>query len=308
MIDHRLHMLQMVAHYGTITAAAEAMRYTPSTVSHQIGRLARELEVTLLEQQGRRVRLTSAARNLLVHVETMDAQWQRARAELDIHTEKVRGTLTLCGFSTAASVLLPATMSSLGTEFPDLSTHAIEAQPVECYDLLLSGEADVAVVMITAETPPRSDPRFTQKHLIEDPLDLLVPHGHPLAGRAGVSLRELSDEPWIIGRPGGTYHHLVTNACVAAGFTPEVAHYADEWETGTALVAAGFGVCLVSRLARWPDQHPVVRIPLRGEHTPARQIAVVTKAGAETRRTLHFALSSLSETASALTESLAVGP
>ena len=164
------------------------------------------------------MRLTSAARNLLVHVETMDAQWQRARAELDIHTEKVRGTLTLCGFSTAASVLLPATMSSLGTEFPDLSTHAIEAQPVECYDLLLSGEADVAVVMITAETPSRSDPRFTQKHLIEDPLDLLVPHGHPLAGRAGVSLRELSDEPWIIGRPGVTYHHLVTNACVAAGF------------------------------------------------------------------------------------------
>ena len=52
MIDHRLHMLQMVAHYGTITAAAEAMRYTPSTVSHQIGRLARELEVLCWSSRG----------------------------------------------------------------------------------------------------------------------------------------------------------------------------------------------------------------------------------------------------------------
>ena len=304
MIDNRLHMLQMIAHHGTVTGAAEAMRYTPSTVSHQVRRLSRELGVTLLEQHGRRVRLTSAARNLLVHVEKMDAQWEQAVAELDIHTEKILGTLAMCGFSTAASVLLPETMRALEAEFPDLTTHVIEAQPVECYDLLLSGEADVAVVVVTAATPPRSDSRFTQNHLIEDPLDLLVPQGHPLAGRSSVSLKELADQSWIVGRPGGTYHHLVVSACVGAGFTPEVAHYADEWETGTALVAAGFGVCLVSRLARWPDQHPVVRIPLRGEHTPARQVAVVTRAGAESRCTIRFALSSLSETARSLMESL----
>lgn len=76
----------------------------------------------------------------------------------------------------------------------------------------------------------------------------------------------------------------------AAGFTPTAAHYADEWETGTALVAAGFGVCLVSRLARWPDHHPVVRIPVRGANAPTRRIAAVTRAGAESRRTIRHAL------------------
>lgn len=297
-------MLQMVAHHGTVTGAAAALHYTPSTVSHQIKQLSRELKVPLLQQEGRRVRLTPPAKTLLRHVEKMSAQWEQARADLETSTDTVTGSLSLCGFSTAASVLLPRAMTALNTEFPELNTHMIEAVPSECYDLLRAGEADIGIVVLTSSTPPRSDPRFDQRHLIDDPLDLMVPLEHPLAHRSRVSLAETASESWIVGRPGSTYHQLVMGSCAGAGFTPDVAHYADEWETGTALVAAGFGVCLVSRLAQWPDNHPVTRIPLRGVHTPTRRVVAATKAGAQTRRTISLVLTVLSETADSLMATL----
>ncbi|MDS1269786.1 LysR substrate-binding domain-containing protein [Lipingzhangella sp. LS1_29] len=297
MIDHRLQMLRMIGHHGTVTAAAQALNYTPSTVSQQIKQLSRELGVPLLTHHGREIRLTPAARTLLRHADTLFAQWEQARAELDTHTDEITGTLGLCGFSTAASALLPPTMAALGERYPRLHTRVIEAEPTECYDLVLSSTADLAVVVVTPTTPPLSDPRFDQRHLIDDPLDLLVPLDHALAGRSEVALAEAATEPWIVARPGTTYHQLVMTACASAGFTPHIVHDANEWETGTALVARGFGVCLVSRLARWSDHHPVVRIPLRGDPTPTRRVLAVTSAGAATRRPLAYALEVLADTA-----------
>lgn len=54
-------------------------------------------------------------------------------------------TLGLCGFSTAASFLLPPTMRVLDERFPQLQTQTIEAEPGKCFDDLLSGDADVGI-------------------------------------------------------------------------------------------------------------------------------------------------------------------
>ena len=307
MIDGRLTMLGMIARHGTVTAAAEALHYSPSTVSQQVKQLAQELGVQLLEHRGRYVRLTPAAEILLSHVEVMAAEWEQARADLDAYVDSTSGTLTLCGFSTAASVLLPKAMQAMNQEFPHLATRTIEAEPSRCYDLVLAGDADLGVIVVTSSTPPRSQGRFSQHFLIDDPLDLMVPQGHPLAARGSASLADAAAEKWIVGRPGSTYHQLVMASCASAGFTPEVAHYSDEWETGTALVSAGFGVCVVSRLSRWSDLHPVVRIPLTGEHTPSRRIAAVTRTGADNRRTIRYALNALSAEAQRLMVELESG-
>ncbi|WP_068255500.1 LysR family transcriptional regulator [Janibacter corallicola] len=300
MIDVRLRMLEMVARHGTVTGGAEALQYSPSTVSQRIGQLAQELRVDLLERHGRNVRLTPAALTLLEHVDVMSREWERARADLDAYADSVQGVLTVCGFSTAASVLLPPVMRSLVHRYPHMDTRMVEAEPAECYDLVLAGEADVGVVVVTASTPPRTEGRFAQHHLLEDPLDLVVPQDHPLAGKRSASIVEAAGEDWIIGCPGSTYHQLVTASCAAAGFTPNIAHHADEWETGIALVSAGFGVCVVSRLSRWPDLHPVARIPLSGENSPSRRIAAVTRAGAQRRRPVAHALAELARVAEEL--------
>lgn len=307
MIDNRLTMLSMIARHGTVTAAAEALRYSPSTVSHQVKQLAAELGVPLLEQRGRNIRLTPAAQSLLGHVEVMNAEWERALADIDAFSTSVTGSITLCAFSTAASILLPQTMRALNAEFPNLATQTIEAEPAECYDLLLAGDVDLGIVAVTTDAPAGGDDRFSQQFLIDDPLDLMVPLDHHLADRSSVSIADAREETWILGRPGTTYHQLVVANCASAGFAPRIGHFANDWNTGTALVHDGFGVCVASRLSRSQDLHPVQRIPLTGEHAPTRHIAAVTRAGAEERQSIRFTLDLLARETQSVMERLGRG-
>ncbi|MGW3469624.1 LysR family transcriptional regulator [Saccharopolyspora sp. NPDC000995] len=300
MIDSRLRMLQLVAKHGTVTAAAQALHYTPSAVSYQLRQLAAELGVELVVPQGRRIRLTSAARALLRHAELLFAQWERAQADLAALADEPGGTVTLCGFSTAATHLLPPAAAELRDSFPNLRVRLIEAEPARCFDLLLAGDADLALVIVTADTPPLSDSRFDQLPLLDDPLDLVTPAGHPLAARPVVTLADAANESWIVGRPDSTYHHLVITACMAAGFSPDIAHYADEWDTGTAMVAHGFGVILVPRLARLHREWPVARIRLHGEPTPARRILAVTRSGGRANRTIARVHEAITKTAAGI--------
>ncbi|WP_234386549.1 LysR family transcriptional regulator, partial [Streptomyces sp. ERV7] len=78
----KLHILRTLRDRGTVTATAEALLMTPSAVSQQLTNLAKQLGVTLLEADGRRVRLTDAAHLVLRHAEAVFAQLERADAEL----------------------------------------------------------------------------------------------------------------------------------------------------------------------------------------------------------------------------------
>lgn len=297
MIDHRLHVLRVVASKGTVTAAARALGYTPSAVSHQLRGLARDLGVILLEPDGRGVRLTVAARILLERADEMYARWEQIRGELAQTQHERVGTLRLCGFSTASAALLPQVAAQVRRTHPHCTVRIIEADPDDCFDLLLTGHADVAVVVAVPSLPPSADPRFDQQPLLDDPLDLLVPADHPLAARTCVLLSETSDEPWILDRPGRPLHQLAQAACSAAGFTPAIAHEATGWETGAALVEAGLGVALIPRLARLPGGYQVVRVPLRGDPAPARRILTGVRRGSRRQPVIATALAALEDVA-----------
>jgi DNA-binding transcriptional LysR family regulator len=180
---------------------------------------------------------------------------------------------------------------------PSCTVRIVEADPLECFDLLLADDADIAVVVATPSLPPTVDPRFDQQPLLDDPLELLVPASHPLASRRSVLLRQAADEPWIMDRPGRPYHQLVLSACAAAGFTPAVAHESTEWDTGAALVGEGLGVALVPRLARLPPGYPIARVPLRGNPTPARHIVTCVRRGSRNQYAIAVALDALAEIA-----------
>ncbi|MGO1974940.1 MAG: LysR family transcriptional regulator [Propionibacteriaceae bacterium] len=297
MIDRRLHVLRVVAAQGTVTAAAQALNYTPSAVSHQLRALSRDLGVTLVEPDGRRVRLTAAGRILLGHADELYARWEEIRAELLASDPAHVGTLRLCGFSTAVAALLPQVAARVREVHPRCTVRIIEADPSECFGLLLAGQADVAVVVAMSSLPPKSDPRFDQESLLEDPLDLLVPDDHELAGRESVLLSEAADEPWILDRPGRPLHQLVQAACAAAGFSPSVAHEISEWDAGAALVDAGLGVSLIPRLAQLPAGHRITRVPLRGDPTPARHLLTGIRRGSGRQPVTATALAALQEIA-----------
>lgn len=295
MIDPRLHVLRVLAERGTVTAAATALQYTPSAVSHQLRTLARDLGVTLLEPDGRGLRLTTAGQVLLERVDGLFAHWEEINADLARSATGHAGTVGLCGFSTAAAALLPYAAARVRAAHPLAVVRIIEADPVECFDLLLTGGADVAVVVSIPSLPPMHDPRFDQAPLLEDPLDLLVSDDHPLAARPSVSLADAAAEPWILDRPGRPYRQLVQAACATAGFSPAIAHEAAEWETGAALVDAGLGVALVPRLAHLPSGYRITRVPLHGDPSPVRQVLSGIRGGSGRQPVVATALEALAE-------------
>lgn len=280
MIDlRRLRVLRAVYHHGTVTGAAEALHLTPSAVSQQIRQLARDLGVTLLEPEGRRVRLTSAAHVLLDHADALSTRWERAVSDLAHHTEGEAGPLRMAGYPTGVATLLAPAAARLRRSHPDLAVSVLEAETGACFDMLLGGDADLAVFVPDPAYPPADDRRFEQRVLMDDPQDLLVPADHPLAARSGVELADTALDDWITADTSCNHSWIVQVACAAAGFTPRIAHRATDWVGATALVAYGMGVALVPRLLPIAADYPVARVRLHGAAAPSRSILTAMRSG-----------------------------
>lgn len=296
MIDlRRLHVLRAVSHYGTVTAAAKALHLSPSAASQQIRQLAKELEVTLLEPQGRNVRLTAAAHILLSHADAIEARWRRAETELYATGTEPGGQLRLCGFSTAIATLLAPATEQLHVRYPAINVQLREANASECFDQLFSGDADVAVVESNLDSPPLDDIRFDQQALFNDPFDVVVSADHPLADLETISLEKTAREAWILGLPASASRQHVLAACSNAGFSPSIAHEASEWPVVAALVAHRLGIALIPRLAELPPHLPLTRIPIVGPHTPFRHFLSCTRRGEREHPTIAAILSAIDE-------------
>src|SRR3954465_5642252 len=198
MIDlRRLRVLRAVAHYGTITAAAQSLHFTTSAASQQIRQPGRELDITLLEPHGRKVRLTPAAHRLLEHADAIEARWEQAEIDLRTAGDEPAGLLRLCGIPTAVAMLLAPAVGPLRARYPRLAVHIREVEQQAGYDLLFDGSVDLAVLEATPDNPPAGDPRFDQRPLVDDVFDLVVPSAHPLAGRPRARLAEGASAGWI---------------------------------------------------------------------------------------------------------------
>ncbi|MFH9068142.1 LysR family transcriptional regulator [Streptomyces alboflavus] len=279
----KLQILRTLDERGTVTATARALLMTPSAVSQQLSNLAKQVGVPLLEAHGRRVRLTGAARLLLVHADAVLAQLERADAELAAYAKGEAGEVRVGAFSTAVPALVVPAVRALRADHPGISVRVREAEAGAAYELLAAGDVDLAL-SLAAQAPRGRDGRFTRVTLLADPLDVALPLDHPLARADALRLADLADEPWIFGG-SGPWSEITRAACEAAGFVPEQAHSAAGWEAILAMVGAGMGVALVPRmagagasgragvamreLAERPHRHVVAAVRRGAEGSPA---------------------------------------
>ncbi|MGF0171537.1 LysR family transcriptional regulator [Streptomyces sp. Marseille-Q5077] len=235
----KLQILRTLRERGTVTATAEALRMTPSAVSQQLTNLARQVGVPLLEAQGRRVRLTDAARLVLRHAEAVFEQLERADAELAAYVHGEVGEVRVGAFSTAVPALVVPAVRALRQTHPGVTVRVREAEAQEAYELLAGGEVDLAL-SLAAQAPTVGDARFTRVTLLADPLDVALPPGHRLAQAEQVRLADLAAEEWIFGG-SGPWSDITRGACEAAGFSPRQGHSAAGWTAILAMVEAGMG-------------------------------------------------------------------
>jgi DNA-binding transcriptional LysR family regulator len=276
---HRLSVLREVARAGSFAGAAAVLHHTPSAVSQQIAALERGAGAVLVQRSTRGVTLTDAGRVLLATADAIHAELQVAGKQLRALQAGGPQALTVVTFPSAGEPLLaPALTATAGSGQPAEVT-VIEAEPDEALGSVRDGRADLALVYHFHTPPPPRGWRAaagpgTYTALVADHLRLLVPAGHPLAGRPAVSLAEFAAERWIHG--WGEVGGVLDMLAAVSGFQPRVAARSSDYRFMSALVGAGVGVALVPGLALTgrPDVRaiPITPQPTRyvGAYLPKR--------------------------------------
>ncbi|MFB8024197.1 LysR family transcriptional regulator [Streptomyces sp. NPDC056465] len=287
----RLRALHAVSVHGSVAGAATALGYTASAVSQQITKLERETRTTLLERRGRGVALTEEALHLASTAQRLLAIVEQAETTLEQRRGQPTGRLSIAAFASAARGLLPGVLAELGREHPALDARLTEVDPHLSVDLVAKGVVDLAVAHDWDISPLPAPEGLAQAVLGEDRCDLLVPQGHPLAGRQAVRREELASERWVCQPPGTVCHDWLLRTLRAAGCEPDIRHQAEENHTQLALVAAGLGVAMMPRLGRGPLPEGVVAVHL--DPVPVRRLYALWRTEAARRPAIIAAVATL---------------
>ena len=92
---------------------------------------------------------------------------------------------------------------------------------------------------------PTSDERFLCTPVWRQDLVVIVPKGHPLAGRGTVALRETLPYPQIVFAEGTGLRRVIRQMFREIGGQPVIAYEVQEDQVVAGLVAHGFGIAVV---------------------------------------------------------------
>ncbi|MFF0818016.1 LysR substrate-binding domain-containing protein [Rhodococcus sp. NPDC003318] len=256
----RLRVLRELADRGTVAAAADALSLTPSAVSQQLKILAREAGVQILEPDGRRLRLTDAGHALVLRADDVLAALDRATAEMASYAGSPRGRVRLAMFSSGAALLLPGVLATIAELGVEVEANDVDEPASEVPRLL--ADFDVVVTHRDERAPALVSPRVRYEPFLREPIDLVLPPGHPLADRPHVELVDLADENWISVRGGFPVDDVLQSVAAATGMQPRVVQRINDFRVIENLVHAGIGVALMPRYV--PTHHSVVSKRLTG--------------------------------------------
>lgn len=292
----RLRILREFADRGTIGAVAEALSMTPSAVSQQLKVLTREAGVTLLEPSGRRVRLTDAGHALVVRADEVLAALDRAIAEMAHYRGSPRGQVRVAAFPSGGALLLPHVLPAMAGSGVEIVAGDEDVPPHETPRLL--ADYDIVLTHRDERAAPVSGPRVASRVLMREPIDVLVPPDHPLAGKPAVTPAELAEEAWLSVRGGFPVDDVLRSIATVTGVEPRIVQRLNDFRMIETLVAAGYGVAL---MPRYVVTHPgLSQLRLTGVRA-ARLYDLVTRPRADTRPAIAAVLDSFAAAARQVT-------
>jgi DNA-binding transcriptional LysR family regulator len=235
-----------VADHGSFRAAARALDYTQSAVSHQIATLERGLDAPLFTRPGGRgaIALTPAgevvyrrARRVLGEVQTLGA---------DVAAVKTgeRQTLRIGTFQTATTELLPSALRVLREQWPDVEVILSESQAnADAFDQIAAGELDVAFLV-----NPEPDERIQSIPLLEDPWVILTRRDSELAAVEDPTFDLLDGRDIVAWNRRWRSQVELEEAWRRRAIRPRVVYRTDDNLALQRLVAAGYGDACLDRL------------------------------------------------------------
>ena len=259
-----------VAEAGSLTvAAARKLHTSQPSLSRQIRDLEEEIGAQLLTRGARGIELTPAGRAFLDHARVALTQVAAASeaARRVAHPAKPRFSM---GFLTGHELTwMPEALRILRDELPNIDVMISSHYSPQLADSLLKGTIDAAVLR-----RERGVPELAFRVLVKEPLVVVLPSDHRLAGLQAIDPGDLVGETFVtVSDTAPVLRAVIDNYLKRSGLDITPAHEADHLAMGMSLIASTGGVGLLPAYAQNFLPRSVTSRPLEGD-TPTIELVL----------------------------------
>ncbi len=249
-----LRLFVAVVHAGSITRGAEALNLALASASQRIAGMEAMLGAKLLERARRGVRPTPAGAVLLRHAQDILLRAGQMHDALSGFTQGLHGRILLLANTSALLGFLPPVLRSFLAAHPGLDIEVDERTSTAIVQAVAAGEAELGIVADVVDTGA-----LHLRRLVEDPLVMVAPAAHPLAGRDRIAFADTMAEPMVGLQDSALEAHLAEHAVRRGGML----HYRIRLRSIDAIgqiVRGGIGITILPQSALGGLADPALRI------------------------------------------------
>ncbi|GAA3409779.1 LysR family transcriptional regulator [Paenibacillus hodogayensis] len=262
-IRHLKYFLEVVR-WRSFTRAADALHITQPTISKMVKSIEDELGVVLLDRKGKQVEPTDAGLAIVQQAQLIVNSFEHLSSDLADIVQLKKGTIRIGLPPMAGSRFFPKVIGEFRQAYPLIKLELIEDGAKTIERSVGSGGLDIGVVVM-----PTDMQAYDSFVFVRESLNLLVHPGHRLAGRDSVPLGELREERFIFFREDFALHDRIPEACIEAGFRPNVVFESSQWDFISEMVAADLGIAMLPEtICRNLDFRKIAVVPLERPGIP----------------------------------------
>ena len=188
-----LRVVDAIARHGTVTKAAERLSVTQPAVSHTLKDLETRLGVAIFTREPRQMVATREGERLLDTARVVLDEIDRAEYDLGRYKSGFKGIVRVATGCYTCYTWLPRILNQLKETFPEVDLQIVPEATRGAEQALLDGKLDLAIL---SELP--ASPAIETQELFTDELLVVVPPGHPLAGRTHVEPEDFAEETLLV--------------------------------------------------------------------------------------------------------------
>jgi LysR family transcriptional regulator, transcription activator of glutamate synthase operon len=257
---------------GSFSAAADTHYISQSSLSKMIIALEKEMAVPLFDRSKRKVFLTEAGEAFLGHARKLDASYKAMAVELDGYKSNMNS------FSIAAiPVLTQYGITTSIAQFRDLYPHIhFTLEEIDGLNILPALDEHRFDLAFTRHNNLNHD-QHASLEICKDKILVVVSLKNQYVNRSSISLKELSNENFIVFDKVTDLYKLVMDECAKAGFEPTIFYSSHRKVSVFGLVGANIGLALIpSRIYEYHKHPDVLAIPL-DEHIECNLVLAYLK-------------------------------
>jgi DNA-binding transcriptional LysR family regulator len=262
-IEH-LYTFQEVVRLGSFSEVAKKLSISQPAVSFQIQKLEQELGIRLIDRSQRAIVPTAAGKRLLRFAETVEAEREGLQHDLEQLREAISGELRLAASTIPGEYLLPPLLAKFKKRHPAVQIRVDVSDSVTVIDRIRDNTYEVGFCGLAPEGQDLASFRVASDEIV-----LIVPAGHPFAGRGEVTTDELEGELFIFREATSGTQRSLEDLLARAGlvirkWTPQLV--LGSTQAVVAAVAAGAGIAFVSDRAvkKGAETGAVRQVAVRG--------------------------------------------